>query len=400
MNARMIHPTNPTRIPVSRLRNERGASIVLVAISLAALMAMVALAVDMGMLLTVRSEAQRAADSAALAGAGSLIGEPGNLDRVKEFAIRFGDLNDVDGAAAGVQPEDVDIDLDAGRVTVTVFRTADRGSAVPTWFARVFGVDQVDISARAAARIASTNAARCLKPWTIPDGWDDANGNDVYDEGDSYVPGEHGYGSDFRNGKVLDNGIDPPGTTYVKDRGRPMILKPGNPQDANQPGWFFPWDIPQVDGSPATGGDKYRWNIANCNETVVTLGEEYMIENGNMIGPTKQGLQDLIDLDPNATWVNGPSGGPTDGSVEGSEFGGENGVNWEASPRIVTMPLYDPSFPVDPGKQPVVFNNFVGFFIEGIEGNSVIGRFLSASGLGEEGEPAPGTLIQFVQLVE
>jgi len=386
---------NPARIAVSRPRNERGATIVLVAASIAALMAMVALAVDIGMLLTARSEAQRAADAAALAGAGELIFEPDNVDGAKQTAILFGDRNDVGGTPAGIQPEDVDVDLAEGRVTVTVFRTADRGSAMPTWFARLFGVDEVDVSARAAARVGSTNAARCLKPWTIPDAWNDANDNGVFDEGDTYEPGVHGYGSDWRNGVASDNGIDPAGTTYVKDRGRPIVLKPGDPKEANQPGWYFPWDVPQADGSPAVGGDKYRWNIANCNETVVFLGEEYMIENGNMIGPTKQGVGNLIDQDPDAVWVDGPNG-PTDGTVEGSIFE----ENWEASPRVVTVPLYDPSFPIDPGKQPVVFNNFVGFFIEGMQGNDVIGRFLSVSGIGEGGEPAPGTVIQFVQLVE
>ncbi|MEJ2152821.1 MAG: pilus assembly protein TadG-related protein, partial [Gemmatimonadota bacterium] len=51
------------------MRDTRGVSIVFVAITIVASMAAVALAIDIGMLLNARTEAQRAADSAALAGA-------------------------------------------------------------------------------------------------------------------------------------------------------------------------------------------------------------------------------------------------------------------------------------------------------------------------------------------
>ena len=47
----------------------RGATAAFVVVTLAALLGMVALAVDVGMLMKVRSDAQRAADAAALAGA-------------------------------------------------------------------------------------------------------------------------------------------------------------------------------------------------------------------------------------------------------------------------------------------------------------------------------------------
>ena len=49
--------------------DRRGATAVFVAVALAALLGMVALAVDVGMLMKVRADAQRAADSGALAGA-------------------------------------------------------------------------------------------------------------------------------------------------------------------------------------------------------------------------------------------------------------------------------------------------------------------------------------------
>ncbi|MGH2394838.1 MAG: pilus assembly protein TadG-related protein, partial [Candidatus Limnocylindria bacterium] len=64
---------NPIRSgQVSKL-DERGSTIVFVSLAMAALLSIVALAVDVGMLYTARGEAQRAADAAALAGAGWLI---------------------------------------------------------------------------------------------------------------------------------------------------------------------------------------------------------------------------------------------------------------------------------------------------------------------------------------
>ncbi|MCK5439001.1 MAG: hypothetical protein KAI97_03620, partial [Gemmatimonadetes bacterium] len=68
------------------LNNERGGSAILVAITMTALLSAVALAVDVGMLLNSRSEAQRAADSAALAGAGSLLVDDDDADRARTTA--------------------------------------------------------------------------------------------------------------------------------------------------------------------------------------------------------------------------------------------------------------------------------------------------------------------------
>ncbi|HEU0080317.1 MAG TPA: pilus assembly protein TadG-related protein, partial [Longimicrobiaceae bacterium] len=52
------------------VRNERGATFVFFVAMTLGLLSLGALAADVGMLMTVRSEAQRAAEAAALAGAG------------------------------------------------------------------------------------------------------------------------------------------------------------------------------------------------------------------------------------------------------------------------------------------------------------------------------------------
>lgn len=109
-----------------------------------------------------------------------------------------------------------------------------------------------------------------------------------------------------------------------------------------------------------------------------------MTENGNMIGPTKQGVQDLIDLDPGASWDH-------DTQSVVSEY--------PVSPRIVIMPLFDPTVTIDPGKTEVTITNIIGMFIEEMQGNTVIGRFLQVGGAGAAGSGSAAGL-QFVRLVE
>jgi Flp pilus assembly protein TadG len=371
------------------LRDTRGVSIVLMAITIVATMSAVALAIDIGMLLNARTEAQRAADASALAGAAALITDPDDsAGEATALAIEYGARNTVMDIPVVVLPEDVDVDLARARVTVTVRRISARGTAVPTWFANVFGVSEVDVEARAAAEAVPTGSARCLKPFAIPDAFDDANGNGIFDAGDDYVAADHGYGSDWRNpGNFGDDGLN-----YENDFGRPMNVKQGGPSDPPQPGWYYPWDIPQVDGSPAVGGDKYRWNIGNCNPSVITIGDEYWIENGNMLGPTNQGVEELIGQDSGAYW----NPDPGVNSVEGSSFD-----PWYGSPRVGIVPVFDPSRPFDPGKQPIVFTNFIAMWFEGVVGTGqdqeVQVHIMYAFGIPGGDESAAGKMVVLVE---
>lgn len=365
------------------LRDERGSTIVLVAVSMTALLSAVALAVDVGMLLNARAEAQRAADAAAMAGAGILIDAPLDEAGARAAAIEFGGYNTIHGEPVVVLPEDVDVDLEQGLVRVRVRRSASRGNALPTWFAQIFGVDQVDVGATAAAAVATGTTATCLKPWAVMDGFYDANGNGTYDDGlDTYQDALHDYAYGTDDGSAYRNGLD--GNSFDKDVGRQLVLKQGDPQATIQPGWFFPWDIPQ-DGTPASGGDKYRWNITHCNPNPISVDEEYMVENGNMIGPTKQGVGDLIAMDSDASWD------ATSNSVSGCD---------DPCPRVVNVPLFEPTLAIDNGKKPIRFTNIMGLFLEGIDGNAVVGRIMYVRGVGDMGGGNLGPLIKYVKLVE
>src|SRR5213078_2613881 len=62
-----------TKITIRRRKEERGQTIVLVAVALVSLLGMAALAIDVTTLYVARGEMQRAADAAALAGAKAFV---------------------------------------------------------------------------------------------------------------------------------------------------------------------------------------------------------------------------------------------------------------------------------------------------------------------------------------
>ena len=147
----------------NRLRHlrdsERGISLVFVSTSFMAFMTATTLAIDVGMLMTARSQAQNSADAGAHAGAVALVFNS-FTDRqptgpVVQSAINGALSNQVMGGAVSVSSADVTFPLDpdgnATRVAVTVRRTAATDNAVPTLLGQIFSLDAFDIVATAKA---------------------------------------------------------------------------------------------------------------------------------------------------------------------------------------------------------------------------------------------------------
>ncbi len=355
-----------------RWEDQRGAAMVLVAGSMIALISAVALAVDVGMLNVARTEAQQVADGAALAGAGALILSPDNVDFATAEAIKFSSKNDIQGARAVVRPEDITVDTDLDQVTVRVLRTQERGNPVGTFFARIFGVNTVNITASATAEASPAAGINCLLPLAIPDRWFEAGGpgNDSDDfnpeAGDTYVP-------------WMDTSTNPASfndsyTGYsTADIGRQIILKSNSANGGLNPSWYYPWRPPGQ-----AGGSDYRTNINSCVDPTITfsVGMEVDAEPGNMVGPTKQGFQDLIGLDPHAVW-NSNMQCVTDAVDILSSAGSACRSSW----RIRPVPMFDPTESPLNGAHPFKFTNFAGIFIEGIQGNDVMARWIGYTAL-------------------
>lgn len=398
-------------------RNRAGVALAFAVVALVALLGIAALAVDVGMLFTARGETQRVADAAALAGASAFLeylptdpeARRTAEDRAYDYALR-NTVRDVDVDSSEVA---VEVVTDSAKVRVAIRRLA-----VQPWFSRMIGIDSVDVGAVAAAVADGASAARCLKPFALPDLWyNAADDNQIWDSGETWdydsSDGDYyrRYGDDSSGGgeetgfvSTFRNGIhDHAGNQYDHDFGRPVEIKISDPTQTEPASVFRPWVIPEaerqgecrweIEGNASpTGAAQYRANICQCNTAEIELDTEYDIETGNMAGPTYQGVQELIDQDPDAYW---------DESRE--VVAGSIADNWRNSPRVVTIALYDPSLIEQPGKQTISFNNFALVFLEGQQSpqHPVRSRFLYfASGTGTGNGSTQGTTAKFLRLVE
>jgi Flp pilus assembly protein TadG len=380
-------------------RDERGMSLVFVTVSFMAVLTATTLAIDIGMFMNSRSEAQNAADAGALAGAVALAYNS-YTDRTPggpavQGAINTAKTNLVNRGAVSILPSDVTFPLDPNgqpnRVAVQVFRTAARSNPVSTLMGRLFGVNQVDVVAEATAEASAANAETCIKPFTIPDrwiehqtgAWDPEDTFDLYEsknkelaDKDVYIPLK----------PYPDPNTDYTGYNMDRDRGLQITLKANN-QSKVSPSFYNPWALPGRGGA-----DDYREDIENCNTSVIPIGALMDAEPGNMVGPTKQGTEGLVDKDPNARWDT------TCKCVKDSAF--------RISPRVVIIPVYDPVY-YETGKQngsnaSLKIANYIGFFIEEMNGNEVTGRITPVGGVfkGDAGPAPNGAFPVVIRLVK
>ena len=406
--------------------DERGAVLVHVAIAMLVLIAFSALAIDYGALLVGRSQAQNAADAAALAGASSLaFDDPDDIPRAKDSAAAAAQANLVLGAAPSiVAATDVQMvfpcppgapGLPDTCIRANVYRSAGRSNALPTFFAQIVGVTSQDVRATATAQVVTGNATDCLKPWAVADKWDEnwengavnngpwtptSNFDKYMKQGNDYVPDPSVTTPDIYTAPTPTSS----GTGFApfdsngnptSDYGLQISLKIGNSQNRLSSGWFLSLDLPCPAGV-GTGANCYRWNIKNCNDTVYKIGDSLTVssEQGNMVGPTDQGVEGggptngdglaILLRDPDASWNS------TTNTIQGSCAPGVcgDGLYHASSPRIVPVAVFnlDSFFASSPnGQTSVTITNIMGFFIEGMGSgqnrHDVIGRLVAVPGL-------------------
>src|SRR5215216_1889148 len=139
--------------------DESGMTYVFIGLGFMAFMSASMLAIDVGMLMTARNQAQNAADAGALAGATALAYDSWE-DRsptgpAVTSAIATAQANLVMSGQVAVAPADVQFLNDPvgepNRVQVTVWRDASHGNPVSTLIAQYFGISTANISAVATA---------------------------------------------------------------------------------------------------------------------------------------------------------------------------------------------------------------------------------------------------------
>jgi hypothetical protein len=383
-----------------RASDERGAVLIQVAIALLGLMAISAFVIDYGILWVARREAQNSADAGALAGAISMgFVDMEDQDLARTSALNVALENEVWNEPPDVTPADITFPVcppgspGAGSnacIRVDVFRNQRAGgNPLPTFFSRLAGVTEQGVRATATAEVLFGDSTDCVKPFAIADKWleqrDDqgAPGWSEEDTFERYVQNGANAGqllspADYYEAPGAPGGsYGPNGTGFTRDstglggsdHGRRIVLKSGGPQDAIAPGWYHPVVINPTEGP---GGANYRDNIATCDPTVIAPGDVLSAEPGNMVGPTTQGIRDLIAQDRSATW-NPNLYGPGLGGVQG---GCMAAGTCAISPRLVAIPAFNPDT-YDAGRASgridITVVKILGFFIEETSGNEVTG---------------------------
>jgi hypothetical protein len=309
------------------MKQEQGSTIVFVAIVMLVILGFSALAIDLGVVATARNQLQTAADAAALAGAtGLFVSE----NEAKDRAIAFAGLNDCINEAVLISEGDVSFpNPDQVRVQAN--------HQIDLYFARILGKNTADIFAEAVAELGTLSGASGVKPWAIPDS--------------DYVLGD------------------------------PVMLKTGYIGAPGAPSnYFYCVDFPPLNkGTPVPGANEYYENILEGSDIVIEIGDLLQVEPGNMVGPTRHGVNDLIAQDPNAYWDTGSN---TIGGSDFPEF---------TSPRVCAVAMYDVTQPPEPGRDYVTVIRLRAFFLEEMEGRNVFGRFIAITTGGEWG-PGPSDL--------
>ena len=338
-----LHPPGPPR-------GQRGAVIVFLAYFIVILLGFLGLAVDMGKLMVTRTQLQRAADAAALAGASAINLETGAIDpdtaiaRAAETAalnLAFGD------GPAPVLLQAGDVEFPAPlQVKVTARRQIGAGGSIVTYIARVVGVAELELTADATAE-ADTAGRPC-------------------------------------DGLVPMGPVEPPNSGWFDpDCAVTYDLKIGAGE--GEQGNYELLDYPECGEGPCAGlegGAAIRCYAQYGYGCCLDEGQEFALtEPGNKVGPFRQGMQARFDSDTDRR--------------EGicySEYAG-NGA------RVMPLPVIE-TFDVN-GKKVVRIIKFSAFFMkERPPGNGTLtGQFVHDVTPGEGAGQGNGTL-WVIRLIE
>jgi hypothetical protein len=367
-------------------RSDRGQVLVLVALAIFALLGLAALGIDVGYMYSIRHELQRSADSGALAGASTWT-EPGSAwsSNDVEAEKRAKDYATMDKVLTTVLDRDTEVAVDfpsQDRIRVTTQRT------VPLFFARVLGRNSQLISATAVAEASIANfGVKCLKPWGIPVPWIDTATdppNDKYDAGEK--------GLDGINLPLNMDGVQA-GTQLIIKIAEPFNKKDNTidlPSFQQEAGHFFALDL-----CGDRGASDYRNRIMDkcLDDCAVNVGDNLVLEPGNMVGPTKQAVGELTDLIKNpGTW-----------NPDSKEATGTGLTDWTDSPRFVHIPVYSPMQSLNSGKIEITVVGFAGFWIDQIEAGqgTVTGYYVPDNSPGARGSgTGGGAVLRTLRLVE
>jgi hypothetical protein len=397
-----------TRRTPGCIRTDRdGQTLVLVAVMMVAVLAMMALAIDLGMAYTARSEAQRVADSAALAGASAFLMPldlPEAADTARERAREYAELNTIRNRPVVADEPEVVIWVipETQTVRVRVERTG-----LPVWFSRVLGRSGLQVSAIAAAHAATAGSPRCVMPIAIPDQWhrpseDRLSGDMQFDEeipcrgarcnaneiwtfesGDVYKP-YRDLPSNGSSPSVIGSPLSEStswGADVSRDRGSTLLVSPQYAKQASTPGWYQYWKLPESGSTCSSRGTNCLTQAIRECITLADLGisigdlvdrdDELADEEerkgaeasdadptpGSRVKPVYDAFRTRLDADPNMVWDEGTNLPVYTGETT------HGGDIWD-SPRVVTALLVHPGDISSGASHKMRIAGFVPLFLE------------------------------------
>jgi hypothetical protein len=347
------------------LRDEEGASVIMVAVAIVIVFGFAVVAIDMSLIQLAKTQLQNAADAGALAGATAMALTSGSQTDKEAAAtaeaIRVCSLN------VALQEIDRSVMITPDKVTFpqpTLVRvTTGTGDYVTTYFLRV-----LDPALPNQDEITATDGDGEYDPG---EPFTDENGDSVWNPAELYDPEITGY-------KAPD---------HVGD---PITLKLRNSNKSPRMCFYYAVRFGPVSCDTVyTGADIYQeWICPECEPFIVMIGDQLQMEPGMMVGPTNAGLECLIALDPGAQW----------------DPGTETVINsaYATSPRIIKAPAFDPTLGVQNchGVDCVTVTKIIVLFVEADAGSGeIVGRFMETLTEGVPGD-CEGSFMYTVVLVE
>ena len=359
---------------VSR-RGERGVTLLMVAVSIAVLLAIAALAIDIGVLYTAKTSAQNAVDAAALAGAytfessptagqpatavnaikavlkaNSVLGKQMNMDAVTAVD------DSGNGCASSVAtPPFICVDRTNQRVTVAA--GGPGATTIDVYFARILGFSSVKVGAIATAEAGkSAMGTYCLRPFYMP-----------------MATSTTGCQADFFNSD---------GTLNSKYVGQKVTL-----WDQLEPS---EWGLLNLSGGNSHGKDSIVPYIEECDTSVqYSCGDtSYNVDNGARKGQIEPAVTNLI-TDHGAVATDTWQG-------VGKYVDGETGIVKNTSRSLQTVVIWDCiNDPLGHGSKTMVkVSGFGTVFIDGVSKKDGIDAHLVNAAMcstGGSGSGATGT---------
>ena len=355
--------------------------------------AMAALSIDVVTLYTARSEAQLAADGAALAGARVLAnsGMTSASDSTVGIAAvpwatavaqQVAASNPVGGkklSPAGACPGGeicVSInELDANFVANPHVTVQVQRSDLPTFFARIWGRTTITVKASATAEaynpsnvpVTSPNpklpvAPMCVKPWLIPNMSPDNPGAQIFDPASGAILDTTllGYRTVGRANR-LQPACDPDCSGVPLPNASSYHYYPGDPANFPPPTQALPSCTPALT-SP------YQESIAGCIQTPIACNSQANIDissNPTRNAETADAVTCLTHAQNNNgdKYDNAGGAGPPFQFIAGSDnpVPGIEGNNVMVSDSLVTVPVFDVAS--DPPANPVTIIGFLQLFL-------------------------------------